>query len=146
MRLTLVIAFYVIRLVSSDYYRMSDIPLTKHDHRLYVTLRIPITMRSPRSQLFKIETFPAYVPDNPTLATVLKHQPFTIAVPTRVLIAYIVFQTAEQVNIAEGMFDISVSDVSLLPYEYSIALQRYIAMSFVMSMTFVPLLYYRNRT
>ena len=57
-----------------------------------------------------------------------------------------VFQTAEHVNIVEGLFDISLSDVSLLPHEYSIALQRYIAMSFVTSVTFLHLLYYRNRT
>ena len=64
--------YRLLRHSASDYYRMSDIPLTKHDHRLYITLRIPITMRSPHSQLLKIETFPVYVPDNPTLATVLK--------------------------------------------------------------------------
>ena len=110
--------YRLLRHMASDYYRMSDFLLTKHDHRLYVTLRLPITTRSPHFELFKIETFPVNVPDNPTLATVLKDPPFAIAVPTRLPIAYIVFQTAEQVNIVEGMFDISISDVSLLPYAY----------------------------
>jgi len=67
--------YRLLRHSESDYYRMSDFLLTKHDHRLYVTLCTPMTMRSPHFQLFKIETFPVYVPDNPTLATVLKDPP-----------------------------------------------------------------------
>ena len=40
--------FRLLRHFVSDYYRMSDFLVTRHENRLFITLRIPITMSSSR--------------------------------------------------------------------------------------------------
>ena len=73
--------FRLLRHFVSDYYRMSDFLVTRHENRLFITLRIPITMSSSRYDFNRVEKFPVRVPDNQNMSTVLTDTTFGIGVP-----------------------------------------------------------------
>jgi len=102
----------------SDYYRMSDFLVTRHENRLFITLRIPITMSSSRYDFYRVEKFPVRVPDNQNMSTVLTDTTFGLGVPVHMPIGYMVFQNSEQATFRHGILDLTESDITITPYSY----------------------------
>ena len=90
--------------------RMSD----RNGHRLYITVRLPITLLSSHFKFYRLETFPVYIPDDPKLATILTEPAYGIGVPQDVPMTYIVFHTPDQTKIVNGILYFTHSDVSLV--------------------------------
>ena len=114
--------YKLLRHIAQDYYRLSDFMVTRmsdrNGHRLYITLRLPITLMSSHFKFYRLDTFPVYIPDNPQLATILTEPAFGIGIPQDVPMTYIIFHTSDQTKMVNGILDLTHSDVSLLPHTF----------------------------
>jgi len=90
--------------------------LTRHDNRLFITVRFPITMRAWRFDFYRVEKFPIAIPDNEHTCTLLTDTTFCIAVPTQTRRGYIVFQTADDATFRNGVLDLTVNNLIILSY------------------------------
>ena len=97
---------------------MSDFMVTCHDNRLFITLRIPITMRSSRYKFYLIQKSSVSVLDNPDSLSILDENIFGIAVPVHVPLGHTIFQTQEQAVFRKGILDLTENDMAILPYSY----------------------------
>ena len=102
----------------SDYYRMSDFLVTRHHNRLFITLRMPITMQSSHYEFYQVQTFPIAVPDNPETSTVLEVNVYGLAIPTQMPVGYMVFSRPEQTVFRNGILDLTESDIPVFPNAY----------------------------
>ena len=68
--------------------------------------------------LWKIETFPVQVPGNQNMSTALTSKPYGIAIAERFSRVYIVFNDAHDANIKNGMLDVSLGGVNVVPHSY----------------------------
>ena len=58
--------YKLLRHIAQDYCRMSDFMVTRMSdskgHRLYITVRLSITLLSSHFKFYRLETFPVYIP------------------------------------------------------------------------------------
>ena len=63
-----------------------------------------------------MEKFPIAIPDNEHTSTLLADTTFCTAVPTQTRRGYIVFQTADDATFRNGVLDLTVNNLIILPY------------------------------
>ena len=65
-----------------------------------------------------MEQFRIAIPDNEHTSTLLTDTIYGIAVPTQTRRGYIVFQTADDATFRNGVLDLTVTNMIILPYTH----------------------------